>query len=390
MFKEFADLKHVRGFKGAIFPLSIAFFIYTFGWGITAPMFSIFVNNVTGNLFLTGVILSITTMMGVFLNFPFGLLESKLNIKRVLQITLLVYSVMALLYPFANNVISLLSISIIRGIASSFLWLTSWSYIFYYAKSKAKGKETGFFSSMNDFASAISPVLGGAVAILSFFLPFYLLSATSFVSFIIISRYIKEKPKSVSTSLKKQIHTLSRYIENKHFIKTILVVVAFYAIINVYYSFIAVFLNLEGISIFLIGVLLTISLLITVVLEVPIGNLIDKHGIRKMLSIGVIGSCVAGIAFALYSNIVYLLIAISVFTIFYTVIFIGLYSRMSDIIKKDKTAMTGAIATFKDAGYTIGPLVAGFAMNYVSIKEVFIATALMFIILLPITASLHD
>jgi hypothetical protein len=39
MFKEFGDLRHIVNFKRVIFPISIAFFIYTFGWGITSPIF---------------------------------------------------------------------------------------------------------------------------------------------------------------------------------------------------------------------------------------------------------------------------------------------------------------------------------------------------------------
>jgi ABC-type phosphate/phosphonate transport system permease subunit len=84
MFKEFSDLRHVTNFKRIIFPISIAFFIYTFGWGTTSTVFSIYVERVTGNLFLTGVILSLTTMMGIFLNIPFGIIENRMNGKRVL------------------------------------------------------------------------------------------------------------------------------------------------------------------------------------------------------------------------------------------------------------------------------------------------------------------
>lgn len=47
MFKEFSDLRHITNFKRVIFPISIAFFIYTFGWGITSPVFSIYVEKVT-------------------------------------------------------------------------------------------------------------------------------------------------------------------------------------------------------------------------------------------------------------------------------------------------------------------------------------------------------
>lgn len=390
MFKELLELRHTKGFKGAIFPISIAFFIYTFGWGLTASMFSIFINNIVNNLFLTGVILSLTTMMGVFLNIPFGILESRLNVKRVLQITLLAYSLIAILYSFAYNFDTLLSVSIFRGIASSFLWLTSWAYVFHYSSHKARGKETGFFSDMNDLASAVAPILGGFSVLLIFVLPFYLLSIASFISFLIVTFFITEIPKKSTMTVLAQFTMIKKYFRNLRFIKTIFLILIFYAIINVYYSYISIFLNDKGISIPLIGIILTISLFFAVALEVPIGEFIDKHGVRKTMLLASIIAAIAAISMVFVNDVYILTSIIAIFNIAYTMIFIALYSRMSDIMLKDKTQMTGALATFKDLGYTIGPLVSGFAMIFIGLNATFLWTGVAFFALIPIAYALRD
>jgi MFS family permease len=390
MFKEFSDLRHIANFKRIIFPISIAFFIYTFGWGTTSTVFSIYVERVTGNLFLTGVILSLTTMMGIFLNIPFGIIENRMNAKRVLQIVLLIYSALALLYPIANSFVSLLLVSVTRGVASSFLWLTSWAYVFAYAEKSVKGKEVGFFSDMNDFASALSPIVGGLASILSFFLPFYVLSLTSLTTFAVVSLYLKETPKPNKASLNVQMTALLSYMRNSRFVKTVFLIIVFYALINVYYSFLSVFLNSEGITIPLIGVILTVALLPAVALEVPMGNLIDRHGIRKTLALAASLTALTGVLMPLSSNLYYTLAIVTAFTISYTMIFIALYSRMSDIMGESKTAMTGAIATFKDLGYTLGPLIAGSLMEFTSIKNTFLVTGASFTLLIPVALLLHD
>jgi MFS family permease len=390
MFKEFSDLRHIINFKRVIFPISIAFFIYTFGWGITSPIFSIYVQKVTGNLFLTGVILSMTTMMGIFLNIPLGILENRMNIKRVLQIVLLIYSALALLYPVANSFLSLLLVSVARGVASSFLWLTSWAYVFAYTEKRVKGKETGFFSDLNDFASALSPIVGGLVAILSFFLPFYLLSLTSLAAFVVVSLYLKETPKPEKASVKVQMTTLLGYMRNSRFVKTVFLIVVFYALINVYYSFLSVFLNGEGIPVPLIGVILTVALLPAVVLEVPMGNVIDRHGIRKTLVMAASLTVLTGVLMPFSSNLYYTLAIVTAFTVSYTMIFIALYSRMSDIMGESRTAMTRALAAFKDLGYTLGPLMAGTLMEFTSIRNTFFVTGASFALLIPVALLLHD
>jgi len=390
LFKEFSELRHVRKFQRAILPISSAFFIYTFGWGIVSPVFSIYVNHVTGNAFLTGLVLSITTMAGIFLNIPFGIIENRINMKRVLQVVLLFYSALALLYPQANSFLALLGLSVGRGIASSFLWLTSWAYIFSYAGKAVKGKETGFFSDMNDFASAISPIIGGFVSIVSFFLPFYLLSITSFGAFFVITLFLKEIPRPEKMLVKLQFAKLASHIRERRFLRTLCMIVAFYALINIYYSFLPVFLNDEGLSVASIGVLLTVALLPAVSLEVPIGHFIDSKGIRKVLSIAIILTTLTGVMLPLSNNFYYLIIVATAFTAAYTTIFIGLYSRMSDVMGKEKAAMTGAIATFKDLGYTIGPLLAGFLIEFLGISATFYLAGIGFILLLPIAITLHD
>ena len=132
------------------------------------------------------------------------------------------------------------------------------------------------------------------------------------------------------------------------------------------------------------------ALLPAVSLEVPIGHFIDSKGIRKVLSIAVILTTLTGVMLPLSNNFYYLIILVTAFTGSYTTIFIGLYSRMSDVIGKEKAAMTGAIATFKDLGYTIGPLLAGFLIEFLGMSATFYLAGIGFILLLPIAITLHD
>ena len=390
MFKEIGDLRHFKNFSIVILPISVAFFVYTFGWGVVSPMFSIFVNDITKSTFITGLILSITTLFGVFLNIPFMLIEDRLNMKRVLQAVLLAYAGFALLYPFANSTVSLVLISIVRGIASSFLWLTSWSYVFDFANRGVRGKESGFFSSMNDFASGVAPLIGGFATLVAFLFPFYILAATSFTAFVIVSLFLHRSPHIKRIPISSQFATLSENMKRRNFLKTLVLIVAFYALINIFYSFIAIFLNSEGMSVFYIGVVLTVALLPAVMLEVPIGNAIDKYGVRRILSLAVVLTAATGVLFTLSNNPVYVAVFILAFTVSYTTIFIALYSRMSDLIKKEGITLMGAIATIKDLGYTIGPLVGGWLIETLSIGPAFMVAGVSFIVLLPVALTLHD
>ncbi|HLY77313.1 MAG TPA: MFS transporter, partial [Thermoplasmata archaeon] len=321
---------------------------------------------------------------------PFGILEGRLNMKRVLQASLLAYAGLALLYPLANTFTDLLLLSVARGVASSFLWLTSWAYVLSYAEKAVKGTETGFFSDMNDLASAAAPVLGGFVALLSLFFPFYLLSFTSLLACGVATAFLHESPVPQRIPWPTQVRTLSRYLRDPRFVRTILLIVTFYALINIYYGFLAILLHGEGLGIDWIGIVLTVALAPAVALEVPIGNVIDRVGIRKTLTVAVLLTTVTALLLPLSGNVAYALVVVTAFTVSYTAIFIALYSRMSDTMKEDKVAMTGAIATFKDLGYTLGPLSAGFLIPVLGIHDTFLIAGGAFLLLLPIAWSLRD
>ncbi len=390
MFREFSELRHLRSFRRVILPLSATFFIYTFGWGVVSPVFSIYVNQVTGSATLTGLILSLTTMAGILLNIPFGILEDRLNMKRVLQASLLTYAGLAVLYPLADTFPLLLLLSVARGIASSFLWLTSWAYVLSYAEKQVKGKETGFFSDMNDLASAVAPILGGFVALISIFLPFYLLSLTSLLALGVATVALHESPQPQRAPWSTQVATLSRYVRDRRFLKTIVLIVGFYALINIYYGFLAILLNGEGMAVDWIGIILTVALAPAVSLEMIMGNLVDRVGVRRTLTVALVLTGATGLLLPLSGNLVYALLVVTAFTVSYTAVFIALYSRMADVIQQDKVAMTGAIATFKDLGYTIGPLSAGFLIPVLGIQATFIVAGGAFLLLVPVALSLHD
>jgi PPP family 3-phenylpropionic acid transporter len=173
-------------------------------------------------------------------------------------------------------------------------------------------------------------------------------------------------------------------------VKTLILIVVFYALINIYYSFLPVFLNNEGISIPRIGMILTVALLPAVGLEVPIGQVLDRGGIRKILSVAIVLTALTALMIPLSRNLYFTIAVVTAFTVSYTAIFIALYSRMSDVMNKDRVGITGVLATFKDLGYTIGPLLAGTMISLVGINNTFLMVGGYFLFLLPVSLTLHD
>jgi len=120
------------------------------------------------------------------------------------------------------------------------------------------------------------------------------------------------------------------------------------------------------------------------------GNLMDHVGVRQTLLLATASTTITGLLLPLSNDIIYVFAVVMAFTVSYTAIFVALYSRMSDVMREDKVAMTGAIATFKDLGYTVGPLAAGLLTEAVGIRNTFFIVGAAFALLLPMAARLHD
>ena len=121
------------------------------------------------------------------------------------------------------------------------------------------------------------------------------------------------------------------------------------------------------------------------------GNMIDRYGVRKTLAAATAAlMAAAGVLMPLSNDLYHTLAVVTAFTISYTLICIALHSRMLDIMGESKVAITGAIATFKDLEYTIGPLMAGVLMLFLSLQSISLAMGAALVLLVPVALLLHD
>ncbi len=125
------DLKKIpKDVKTLIFGM----FIYVLAWGIIDPFFSIFVNNIVQNYFITGLFFGMFFIVGAIVALPGGALADKINKIKFTVFSLFLYPILGLLYfsvPFLSSAAGLVVLFVSRlfhGVIGIF-WVVEESFI---------------------------------------------------------------------------------------------------------------------------------------------------------------------------------------------------------------------------------------------------------------------
>lgn len=371
-------------------PFSVAYFVYTIGWGFVNPIFSIKVNQITGSFLLTGFFFSLWGGLRSFLNIFFGMVADRVNVKRMIQYALISYaSLVSLGYFFVKTIPTLFLIRIIHVLSGSAIWTGYWVYL------RSKGKRTvEKLSVPRTFLSAaklIGPFIGGIIA--TYLFPeftFLLLSASCLVSFLIVTFRLKELP------AKKEDHLVDNFSNKltktlKKSKKLIKIGVPLAVITLTIRSFVRYFpLLLEKISFSseVIGVLFSIRIIPSLMVSIPVGVWADRTSRKKPLLYGFTFLTAGYSAFVFSSNLLILATATFFVGIGTTLIYPVLNSIVSDKAEEnDKGEISGLGESFKDCGGFMGLLLFGLISSLQNLRTGFLILTLISLIPIGLVLS---
>jgi MFS family permease len=368
-------------------PVSLAYFFFAFGWGLVAPIFSVLINNITGDLFLTGIIIGVWGIIGLVSDIPFGILVDKVSQKKLTQLSLGAYPLIVLGYTFVGDFWSLLGLRVVHAFFGALMWISIWSFIYAKAERMHKARDIGFFNELYDIGAVAAPFLGGIIALASFFAPFYLLSIFCLITFFIITLFMPDtKPTHPRVSYISLMRDELRQIKQigGMFYYLVFFIVMVYGINTLVYGFLPVLLNQSGIDFGTIGLVIAAASLPAILMEVPMGIFIDKVGRAKA---AVTGMSVAAIAMMVLS--VSFALPIVVFAMFIfgiaTVLLVILGNAVaSELVNRDQRGgITGIVTFFKDVGNFVGPVFGGLIFSTIGTSDTMLTLSVVYLIALP-------
>ncbi len=363
--------------------ISIVFLFFGLGWGLVQPIFNIRINEVTGSLFLSGIIFGMWGFVRLFTDIPVGILNDRFSTKKIIQITFLGYAVISLLYVYVNTFAEIFFLRLVHSMFGSLLWISTWTYTRRLSKGDHGSERVSIWMSVLNVPYIIGPLIGGLIiTIFDWKLVFYLLSLFMFLSFLYAS--FKLKSRRIRIKIKFDLTTELRHFY-KHrgtAVRVTILTILFFIITGIYGSYIPLFMQSRGFNIEQISIVLGLATSVPyLIFCMPAGLLGDKYGKRWPLFFGLITSGISlSLAFGIRSLFDMLLLTFTAYAGF-AFISVSLNSKVTDLLpKREAGSFTGIYEVMKDVGIMIGPVFGGYLTQTIGFVNTFMLAGYLSII----------
>ena len=353
--------------------LFISVFAAMLGLGIIGPLLPIYAENLGATGLWIGIIFSgFAAARAVFMPIV-GRISDESGRKKFIVLGLFAYAVLSLGYVTAGSVYSLTAVRFLHGIASAMVVPIAMAYIGDLSKRGEEGEHMAKFQVSFFLGLGSGPLLGGVLNdAFGFSSAFYAMAALSALAFLVVVVFL---PETGGRSSRGEGERISYRGVLDH--PAVPAVLAFTALNAMVRGLLLVFMPLFAPDISVVpgqlGLILTVSIFMMAIFQVPLGRMADR-GRADVMILG--GSVVSAASLALIPA------AASFWDLFLVASVNGLGSAcmmpalMALTVKLGKkigmgTSM-GAYNTAMSLGMIAAPLLGGLVMDLSTIDAVFI------------------
>lgn len=337
---------------------------------VRRPALALFVESLGAGPFLVGLLVAASTVTGIVLKLPIGLLSDHINRRRLMLGGVLAFAIPPFLYPFTSDLWTLGILRLFHGLATAMftpLALAMVAELF----AKRRGEAFGWYTSATQGGGLLGPMVGGAIVYQFGFAPTFFLAGLFGMLALVFFWLIPQTPTpsrvhqySLPTLWKEMRESLRRVCR----IPPIVITSSVEAAKMMGNGTLMAFLPLYGLTIGLnaaeIGVLFGVQALTSFIAKPVMGRISDR-GARQPLIFG--GLCLCGLMVMFIPQIqgyVLLLVVAGAFGFGEAVVTSSTTALVADYSEgKDLGAGMGLRGTIMDIGHAGGPLLAGLLIN---------------------------
>ncbi len=366
--------------------LYIPGFFVSLGFSIVSPIISDYARSFDVPLGVAALIVTANAVGRLVADIPVGTLCDRIGRRPLALAGPLLISVSAVLCGLAQNFYELLAYRAIGGVAMSMWMIARQSMIADSIDPSVRGRILSTFMSVNMIGSATGPAVGGFIYDLwqDYRAPFFFYGASTFVSFIACLLLVKETaaPHQRAAEAATSAHA-------SHSMRAILTYMNFTILIAAFANFSnhirfaarGFLIPLFGYDmLFLskseVGVILSFSSLINIILAVPGGMIVDRFG-RK---IGIVSSLFASAAaYALIpqsQDFISFLLMVALLGVAGGIGGGATMALATDLAPAHlRGAFLGLWTTVGDIGSAVGPIISGSIADLAGLTAAFYGTA---------------
>ena len=351
--------------------LFLSTFAVMLGVGIIAPLMPIYAKHLGATGIWLGIIFSGFSLSRAIFTPIIGKLSDLRGRKIFISLGLLGYTFFSLSYAWVSLVYELALIRFLHGFTSSMVLPIAMAYIGEISPRGKEGVYMGTFNLSLFLGMGAGPLIGGALThYFNISAAFYALGGLSALALALVLFFLPES--NLPARRNNKSISFQKILENK-LVKGIVIFRAINALgRGSIMAFLPLFAASVGVGSLQVGLLISVNIFLTALLQKPLGRIADKY---NRVGLVIMGSIIGSLALFLIphtGNFVELLEtslimglggAISIPSATALVVGLGRDYGMGSVIGIFDTAM--------NLGLTGGPLIAGILMDLINLNSVF-------------------
>jgi MFS family permease len=333
---------------------------------VRRPALALLADSLGANPFMVGMIVALSTVTGIFLKLPIGLLSDVLNRQRLMIRGVLAFAIPPFFYPFVSDLSTLGMLRLIHGLATAMFTPLALAMVGEWF-AQQRGEAFGWYTSATQGGGLLGPMIGGAIVYQYGFTPAFLLAGMFGMLAVCFFWLIPQEPSPVpvldhswATLWPELREGLQRVCQSPPILMTSLVEAAKMVGNGTLMAFLPLYGLLIGLNAAEIGVLFGVQAFTSFIAKPFMGRLSDRSS-RQPLIIG--GLCLCALMVMVIPHIqalALLLVVAGAFGFGEALVTSSTTALVADVSQgKGLGAGMGLRGTIMDIGHAGGPLIAG-------------------------------
>jgi len=362
----------------------VGFFFYISYDIARAPLLPLFAEELGAGPSMVGLIVAVSTMTGIFLKFPVGVLSDLIGRRRLLTVSLTVLSVMPFVYPFIHHQSLLILVRSAHGLATAIFAPTAMAAVVHLFAER-RGESLGWYSSATQAGRMIGPMIGGAVLSAAGYTTAYLVCGGIGLFALGLFTGLRVDPTPVPSRVDRQAGVNPDQRLSRQFIRGIREIIGDRKILiasaseamqmlgnGALMAFLPVYGVGVGLSPALVGILFGVQGMVAIFSKPVMGKMSDRMGRSSLIVLGLIlcAMAVAGIPWTSRFSLLALLAGL--FGIGEAIVTAASAALVADLCQsRSLGSAMGIFGTVMDIGHASGPIFTGLLVSALGYQVAF-------------------
>jgi len=345
------------------------------GFGIVGPILPQYILTFNASYTLAGFVISAFPLARMLFNFPSGILADRIGRRRPLLLGIVIVTLSALGCGLAQSIYELILFRFIFGAGTAMFVIVANVIIADIAPPNERGKYLSYYQGSFRFGSIFGPAIGGFIAELAGLrAPFFFLAGLGALSVGLTFLLIQEEPQTRHAMTALNVGRLLRLLMDRRLAAIeVTQMASFLTMSSIRTTMLPLYgVDYLGLSVSEIGTILSIGALVSFPTLMIMSNMIDRIQRNRIISVGFLGLAAAVFLYTLANGFELVLVATVILSVSQILINPSKSAIIGDITTPEiRGLVMGAFRTAGDIGFFVGPVMAGYLTDNVSVLSPF-------------------